>query len=62
MPLVQLWSVDIIRGLGHMHACDVLHRDLKPANIILFLNDHSALLQAKLCDFGSTRFFCFLQL
>jgi len=57
MPLVQLWSVDIIRGLGHMHACDVLHRDLKPANIILFLNEKSAVLQAKLCDFGSTRFF-----
>ncbi|KAI4383389.1 hypothetical protein MLD38_009231 [Melastoma candidum] len=40
----------IVRGLQHIHACNVIHRDLKPGN--LFINLDSEL---KIGDFGLAR-------
>jgi hypothetical protein len=44
--------LDVIRGMLYLHQCvpKIVHRDLKPSNILL--DEH---LQAKVCDFGTSR-------
>jgi len=43
-------SVQIVRGLQHLHAGKLLHRDVKPANIL-----HNRGGQVKLTDFGISK-------
>ena len=43
-------SIDIGRGLGAVHAADIVHGDLKLENILIFAGREWT---AKLCDFGS---------
>lgn len=47
---LQVITVQILRGLGYLHAAGVAHRDLKPANILC-----SADCKIKVCDFGLAR-------
>ena len=48
-------SMDIGRGLGAVHAADIVHGDLKLENILIFSGGHAVGRKwtAKLCDFGS---------
>jgi serine/threonine-protein kinase len=43
-------SVQLLRGLEHVHAADLVHRDLKPANLLVERRDDG--LGLKLTDFG----------
>ena len=43
-------ALEVIRGLEHLHKCNVLHYDLKPANILMDEDLH-----AKIADFGSSK-------
>ncbi len=54
-PLVRRWLADLFRGLGHLHAHDVVHRDLKPGNLMLAIDPQTAAVVLKLVDFGSAR-------
>jgi serine/threonine protein kinase len=49
--------IDILLGVEYMHQRSVIHRDIKPSNIIIFKNNNT--FQAKLCDFGLSKPFCF---
>lgn len=49
--LVKLYSYQIIRSLGYIHAVGVCHRDIKPQNLLVDTAMHSV----KLCDFGSAK-------
>lgn len=46
-----VWSIlaDILLGLQHLHALDIVHRDIKPANCLLGGSDGRLV---KICDFG----------
>ncbi|OMJ26958.1 Cyclin-dependent kinase F-3 [Smittium culicis] len=47
-------SVQILRGLDHIHKLGYFHRDLKPENILLTVNDDGQL-SIKVADFGLAR-------
>ena len=49
--LVKLYSYQILRSLGYIHAVGVCHRDIKPQNLLVDTATHSL----KLCDFGSAK-------
>ena len=49
--LIKLYSYQIIRGLGYLHALGICHRDMKPQNILTDPNTH----ELKICDFGSAK-------
>jgi len=61
--LACFYAAEVVLGLGHLHALDIVYRDLKPENILLDAAGH-----VKLTDFGlskvlagpgdSTRTFC----
>ena len=44
--LIKLYSYQIIRGLGYLHALGICHRDMKPQNILTDPNTH----ELKICD------------
>lgn len=53
---LELWQINILllnllTGLGYVHACGIIHRDLKPANCLFNSADGSV----KICDFGLAR-------
>jgi len=41
---------ELLLGLAHMHANDIIHRDIKPANLLLHADG-----TLKVCDFGLAR-------
>jgi len=43
-------SVQLLRGLEHVHAAELVHRDLKPANLLV--QRRGCLMRLKLTDFG----------
>jgi serine/threonine protein kinase len=49
--LVKLYSYQIIRSLGYIHAMGICHRDIKPQNLLVDTTTH----RLKLCDFGSAK-------
>lgn len=49
--LVKLYSYQILRSLGYIHAVGVCHRDIKPQNLLVDPSTHTV----KLCDFGSAK-------
>ena len=49
--LLKLYSYQMIKSLGYIHALGISHRDIKPQNILVNPNNH----QLKLCDFGSAK-------
>ncbi len=46
----QYFAFQMLKGLRHIHAANVLHRDLKPSNLLLNGN-----CDLKICDFGLAR-------
>ncbi len=50
---VMKWARDIARGIGHLHAHDILHRDMATRNVLL--DDKG---NAKVTDFGLSRRIC----
>eukprot|EP01054_Gregarina_sp_Poly1_P005104 Gregarina_sp_Poly_1__5103@NODE_2700_length_1810_cov_76_855422_g1713_i0_p1_GENE_NODE_2700_length_1810_cov_76_855422_g1713_i0NODE_2700_length_1810_cov_76_855422_g1713_i0_p1_ORF_typecomplete_len388_score29_69Pkinase/PF00069_25/2_1e63Pkinase_Tyr/PF07714_17/1_1e35Kinaselike/PF14531_6/1e15Kdo/PF06293_14/1_4e07FTA2/PF13095_6/96FTA2/PF13095_6/0_0006Pkinase_fungal/PF17667_1/6_3e05WaaY/PF06176_11/0_00021APH/PF01636_23/0_0072APH/PF01636_23/6_5e02RIO1/PF01163_22/0_022YrbLPhoP_reg/PF10707_9/0_087Choline_kina len=51
MPLVQVYTYQMIRSLGYLHSLGVCHRDIKPQNLLVDIKTHVL----KLCDFGSAK-------
>lgn len=51
--VVKELSLDVLRGLSHVHAHQFVHRDLKPENILINWSEDK--LVAKLADFGLSR-------
>ncbi len=45
---------DILKGLQHLHARNIIHRDLKLKNVLVQNKEHST--KYKLCDFGFSDF------
>lgn len=48
---VKLYTYQLLRSLGYIHAVGICHRDIKPQNLLL--NTQTSVL--KLCDFGSAK-------
>jgi serine/threonine protein kinase len=51
MLLVKLYSYQMLKSLGYIHACLICHRDIKPQNVLVNSSNHAL----KLCDFGSAK-------
>jgi len=53
MPLIytKLYTYQMLRALGYIHAVGICHRDIKPQNLLL--DPATSIL--KLCDFGSAK-------
>lgn len=52
---VQLFALDILRGINYIHSQKIIHCDLKPANILLKPQVDRVMpngLEPKICDFG----------
>ena len=47
---VQYFLYQLIAGVTHLHAANVVHRDLKPSNVLVNRN-----CDLKICDFGLSR-------
>lgn len=48
---VKLYTYQLLRSLGYIHALGICHRDIKPQNLLLDPNSNIL----KLCDFGSAK-------
>lgn len=51
MVYVKLYTYQLLRSLGYIHALGICHRDIKPQNLLLDPNSNIL----KLCDFGSAK-------
>ncbi|KAL8452802.1 hypothetical protein Emag_002175 [Eimeria magna] len=49
--LVKLYTYQMCRSLGYLHALGICHRDVKPQNLLVDFRTHVL----KLCDFGSAK-------
>ncbi len=49
--LLKLYSYQMIKSLGYIHALGICHRDIKPQNVLVDPFSHIL----KLCDFGSAK-------
>lgn len=49
-------ALDITRGLQYVHQCGFIHADLKSQNVLLTQDRASAVITAKISDFGLARF------
>ena len=49
--ITKLYSYQILRSLGYIHAMGVCHRDIKPQNLLVDPSTHRLVL----CDFGSAK-------
>ena len=49
--ITKLYSYQIIRSLGYIHAIGICHRDIKPQNLLVDPATHKLVL----CDFGSAK-------
>jgi len=49
--LVKLYTYQMLRSIGYIHAVGVCHRDIKPQNLLVNKETHVL----KLCDFGSAK-------
>lgn len=49
--LVKLYTYQMCRSLGYLHALGICHRDVKPQNLLVDYRTHVL----KLCDFGSAK-------
>lgn len=49
--IAKLYSYQILRSLGYIHAAGVCHRDIKPQNLLVDTASHKLVL----CDFGSAK-------
>jgi len=47
-------AVNIASAMAHIHANNILYRDLKPANILVVSTSTTAMVNAKLIDFGTS--------
>jgi len=47
---IQYFMFQLLSGLAHLHACNVVHRDLKPSNLLVDRN-----CDLRICDFGMAR-------
>eukprot|EP01066_Platyproteum_vivax_P013071 Platyproteum_vivax@DN5944_c0_g1_i1.p1 len=48
---VKLYTYQMCRSLGYIHACGICHRDIKPQNLLVDGKTHVL----KICDFGSAK-------
>jgi glycogen synthase kinase 3 beta len=51
MLLVKLYSYQMLKSLGYIHALGICHRDIKPQNVLVNPTNHIL----KMCDFGSAK-------
>jgi len=51
IPLVKVYSYQLLRSLAYIHALGICHRDIKPQNLLVNPEAH----ELKLCDFGSAK-------
>ena len=49
-PIQYFMGAQLLSGLAHLHACNVVHRDLKPSNLLVDRN-----CDLRICDFGMAR-------
>lgn len=49
--LIKLYTYQMCRALGYLHALGICHRDVKPQNLLVDYQTHVL----KLCDFGSAK-------
>ena len=49
--IVKFYTVQLVLGIGNIHASEIIHRDLKPENIML---DEEGYI--KIIDFGLARY------
>mmetsp|Transcript_8590 Transcript_8590/g.16864 ORF Transcript_8590/g.16864 Transcript_8590/m.16864 type:complete len:377 (+) Transcript_8590:526-1656(+) len=49
--LIKLYTYQMYRSLGYIHALGICHRDIKPQNLLVNTAPHIL----KLCDFGSAK-------
>lgn len=48
--VIQVYTLQMLEGLGYLHQAGIVHRDIKPENILL---DHNGLI--KFVDFGAAK-------